>query len=55
MALIDWDMVKPEEVFLPYAVNNDGRTYFEVIEERGFNLNLTSGVEEGKVEGGEEE
>jgi len=48
MALIDWDMVKPEEVFLPYAVNKDGRTYFEVIEERGFSLE--SGAEEGKIE-----
>lgn len=38
MALIDWEMVKPEEVFLPYAVNRDGRTYFEVIESKGFNL-----------------
>lgn len=50
MALIDWDMVKPEEVFLPYAVNPDnGRTFFEIMEEKGFNLNLPSGAEEGKV------
>jgi hypothetical protein len=48
MALIDWEMVKLEEVFLPYAVNKDGRTYFEVIEDRGFSLE--SGAEEGKIE-----
>jgi hypothetical protein len=47
MALIDWEMVKPEEVFLPYAVNTDGRTYFEVIEDRGFSLE--SGAEEGQI------
>lgn len=38
MALIDWEMVKPEEVFLPYAVDKNGNTFFEVIEENGFKL-----------------
>lgn len=38
MALIDWKMVKPEEVFLPYAINRDGKTFFEVIESRGYQL-----------------
>ncbi len=47
MALIDWDMVKPEEVFLPYFVNSDGKTYFETLENRGFQLE--SGAEEGKI------
>ena len=47
MALIDWEMVKPEEVFLPYAVNRDGRTYFEVIESQGFQLEAPP--EEGTV------
>lgn len=47
MALIDWEMVKPEEVFLPYAVDRSGRTYFEVIESRGFQLE--SGAKEGEV------
>ena len=47
MALIDWEMVKLEEVFLPYAVNKDGKTYFEVLENRGFKLG--SGTEEGEV------
>jgi hypothetical protein len=48
MALIDWEMVKPEEVFLPYATNNEGKTFFEVIESRGFKL--PSGSEGGEVE-----
>lgn len=47
MALIDWEMVKLEEVFLPYAVNQDGKTYFEVLEKRGFQLG--SGIQEGEV------
>jgi hypothetical protein len=47
MALIDWEMVKLEEVFLPYAVNREGKTYFEVLENRGFKLG--SGTEEGEV------
>jgi hypothetical protein len=38
MALVDWEMVKPEEVFLPYAVTPNGETYFEVIENSGFLL-----------------
>lgn len=47
MALIDWEMVKPEEVFLPYAVHHTGKTYFEVIQESNFQLG--SGVKEGQV------
>lgn len=38
MALIDWEMVKLEEVFLPYAITPNGQTYFEVMENRGFLL-----------------
>ena len=38
MALIDTEQVKIEEVFLPYAVNNLGKTYFELIEDQGFQL-----------------
>ena len=38
MALIDWEMVKLEEVFLPYAVGKNGQTYFEIIENNGFKL-----------------
>lgn len=38
MALIDTNQVKLEEVFLPYAVNKDGQTYFESISEQGYLL-----------------
>ena len=38
MALLDWDMVKLEEIFLPYMVHYDGHTYFEKLEEHGFVL-----------------
>lgn len=38
MALIDWEMVKAEEVFLPYAIHRTGKTFFEVMEETGFQL-----------------
>jgi hypothetical protein len=38
MALLDWEMVKMEEIFLPYAVNQQGRTFFELMEESGFLL-----------------
>ncbi len=38
MALIDTEQAKIQEVFLPYALNNNGKTYFEVIESRGFEL-----------------
>ncbi len=47
MALIDWEMVKPEEVFLPYGITKDGQTYFEALESRGFQLG--PGTEEGEV------
>jgi hypothetical protein len=38
MALLEWEMVKLEEIFLPYMVHYDGHTYFEKLEERGFLL-----------------
>lgn len=38
MALIDWEMVKMEEVFLPYAVNRNGETFFETMERNQFEL-----------------
>jgi len=47
MALIDWEMVKPEEVFLPYAINRSGKTFFEVMENQNFQLG--SGTQEGEV------
>jgi hypothetical protein len=37
MALIDTEMVKLEEVFLPYLLSQ-GKTFFEVIQERGYLL-----------------
>lgn len=51
MALIDWDMVKLEEVFLPYGQTKTGETFFEVIERKGFELESgTKEPEEGVVE-----
>ncbi len=44
MALIDTEQVKVEEVFLPYAVDRNGKTFFEVMDNKGFQL------EEGVVE-----
>lgn len=36
LALVDTDMVKMEEVFLPYMIDAKGQTFFEVMQERGF-------------------
>lgn len=47
MAMIDTGMVKPEEVFLPYAVTREGVTYFEAIKNNNFMLG--SGAENGDV------
>lgn len=47
MAMIDTGMVKPEEVFLPYAVTKTGATYFEAIKNN--NYLLSSSAEEGEV------
>lgn len=38
MALLELEMVKMEEIFLPYVTNSDGKTFFEYQEERGFKL-----------------
>lgn len=38
MALLDINMVKFEEVFMPYIVDSNGRTLFEKLEERHFLL-----------------
>ncbi len=38
MALLEIEMAKMEEVFLPYMVNATGETFFERIEQRGFLL-----------------
>jgi predicted SAM-dependent methyltransferase len=38
MAIIDTEMVKMEEVFLPYMIMPTGKTLYEVIEEKKFYL-----------------
>jgi hypothetical protein len=38
MALIDTQMVAPEEVLLPYMLTPQGQTFYEAIERRGFLL-----------------
>ena len=38
MALLEIEMVKIEEIFLPYMVNSSGETLFERIVQRGFLL-----------------
>ena len=40
MALLDIEMVRMEEIFLPYIVDNHGRTLFEKLEEQQFLLPL---------------
>lgn len=36
MALLDIEMVKFEEIFLPYIVDTSGRTMFERLEQQQF-------------------
>lgn len=38
MALLEIEMAKIEEIFLPYMVNATGETFFERIEQKGFLL-----------------
>lgn len=38
MAIIETEMVKMEEVFLPYILTPDGRTFFERLSQHGFQL-----------------
>lgn len=38
MALVDTDQVKLEEVFLPYAITKDNKTFFETIQENKYQL-----------------
>ena len=49
MAMLDTEMVKLEEVFLPYMTNNRGQTYYEILEGRGFMLPSGDKIEEGEV------
>lgn len=44
-ALIETEMVKTQEVFLPYMTTKDGKRFFEYIEENGYNQ-LGSGIPE---------
>ena len=45
-ALIDTQMVRPEEIFLPYMIARDGRTFYEVMNERQFLLPARSEASE---------
>jgi len=38
MALLEIEMAKIEEIFLPYMVTSTGKTFFERIEQKGFLL-----------------
>jgi hypothetical protein len=38
LAMLDTEMVKLEEIFLPYMTNKEGQTYFEVMESKNFAL-----------------
>ena len=38
MTLLDMDQVRMEEIFLPYMATPSGKTFFEVMEDRGFLL-----------------
>ena len=40
MTLLEIEMVKLEEVFLPYIVNQQGKTLFEVLEDYQLQLPL---------------
>lgn len=45
MALLDINMVKLEEIFLPYIEIDSGRTIFEALEEKRFFLDLKQEME----------
>lgn len=55
MALLETQMVKMEQIFLPYAIVRDGKTLFEAMREDKFKLleakieTSQSGIEEGEV------
>jgi hypothetical protein len=49
MALLETEMVKLEEVFLPYILTPDGRSFYDVLERRHFLLGSGQG-EEGSDE-----
>jgi len=45
MALVDLEMVRPEEVFLPYIMVAPNRTMFQVVAEKNFNVKALKGGE----------
>jgi len=47
-AMIFTGMVKPEEVFMPYMVDNNGKTFFEALERTGFKGFLLTEGSKGK-------
>ena len=47
--MIDTEMVKLEEIFLPYMTSNDGHTYFEILEGQGFMLPSGKKTQEGEI------
>ncbi len=49
MALIEIEMAKLEEIFLPYMVDRSGKTYFETLEKRQFQLESGDTVEDAEV------
>jgi hypothetical protein len=55
MALLETQMVKMEQIFLPYAIVKDGRTLFEAMKEDRFKLldakiETSMAIEEGVIE-----
>jgi hypothetical protein len=46
MALLEIGMAKMEEVFLPYMLDNQGSTFFERMEQRGFLIESGKNQEE---------
>lgn len=38
MAILETEMVKMEQIFLPYAVTKDGKTVYELFEEKQFKM-----------------
>jgi uncharacterized protein YceK len=48
MALLEIEMVKLEEIFLPYMVTKSGETYFETLERKNFRLD-TGQPQEGEI------
>lgn len=43
MAILETEMVKMEQIFLPYVITENGRTLYEVMVDRHFQLGLGKG------------